>query len=95
MKFTAAILCFPATALLLVAQPPAQDARNTQTPGTDTHFALRTYATRAEWEKRKAQLRRQILSAAGMFPMPERTPLHTQIFGRVENRDCTIDKVLL
>jgi dienelactone hydrolase len=95
MRLTAAILCALATALVLFAQPPAQDARNTQTPGTDTHFALRTYATRAEWEKRKAQLRRQILSAAGMFPMPERTPLHAQIFGRVENRDCTIEKVLL
>ena len=99
MRLTAATLCAPAIALALAAQPaaqsPAQDARNTQTPGTDTHFALRTYATRAEWERRKAQLRRQILSAAGMFPMPERTPLHAQVFGRVENRDCTIEKVLL
>ena len=30
-----------------------------------------------------------------MFPMPERTPLHAEVFGRVENRDCTIEKVLL
>jgi len=95
MKLTTATLCAPLTALVLLAQPPVQDARNTQTPGTDTHFAPRTYATRAEWEKRKAELRRQILSAAGMFPMPERTPLHAQVFGPVENRDCSIEKVLL
>jgi dienelactone hydrolase len=95
MKLTAAMFCAALTASMLCAQPPAQDVRNTRTPDTDTHFALRTYATRAEWEKRKAQLRKQILSAAGMFPMPERTPLHPLVFGRTENRDCTIEKVLL
>ncbi len=95
MKLAAAIFCAPLTALMLFAQPPAQDARNTETPHTDTHFAPRTYSTLADWEKRKAQLRKQILSAAGMFPMPERTPPHAEVFGRVENRDCTIEKVLL
>jgi dienelactone hydrolase len=89
------MLCMPLTALALFAQPPAQDARNTETPHSDTHFAPRTYSTLAQWEKRKAQLRKQILSASGVFPMPERTPLHAQVFGRVENRDCTIEKVLL
>jgi hypothetical protein len=95
MKLIRAMLFAPLTALLVFAQAPSRDARNTQTPNTDTHFAARTYPTLAEWEKRKAQLREQILSAAGMFPMPERTPLHAQVFGRVENRDCTIEKVLL
>ncbi len=95
MKLTRAVFCAPLTALLLFAQAPSRDARNTFTPNTDTHFAPRTYSTLADWEKRKVQLRKQILSASGMFPMPERTPLHAQVFGRVENRDCTIEKVLL
>jgi hypothetical protein len=95
MKLNRTLFCAPLTALLSFAQAPLQDARNTQTPDTDTHFAPRTYATLADWEKRKAQLRKQILSASGMFPMPERTPLHAEVFGRVENRDCTIEKVLL
>jgi dienelactone hydrolase len=78
-----------------LAQVPEQDSRNTNIPGTDTHFSMPHYASRADWEARKAHLRRQILSAAGLFPMPERTPLHPQIFGRIERGGYSIEKVLL
>ncbi len=81
--------------LLLAAQVPQQDSRLTNIPNTDTHFALPSYHSLKDWEKRKVQLRRQILFAAGLDPMPEKTPLHAQIFGRVETKDCTIEKVLL
>jgi dienelactone hydrolase len=53
------------------------------------------YKTRAEWETRAAKLRQQILFAAGLEPMPERGPLAPQIFGRIENKDYSIEKVLL
>src|SRR5579862_2896833 len=81
--------------LLLAAQVPAQDARLTNIPNTDTHFALPVFRDIAAWEKRKAHLRRQILFASGLDPMPEKTPLHAQIFDRVESQNCTIEKVLL
>ncbi|HLJ14520.1 MAG TPA: hypothetical protein VKV15_08500 [Bryobacteraceae bacterium] len=77
------------------AQIPAQDARNTTIPGTDTHFTMPVYKTRAEWEARKQHLRYQILSAAGLLPMPEKTPLHPLIFGRLERKGYTIEKVAL
>src|SRR3954454_16270717 len=77
------------------AQIPAQDSRNTDTPTTDTHFTARTYKTLAEWQQRSTFLRKQILSAAGLLPMPPKTPLHPQIFGRIENRTYSIEKVLL
>ena len=83
----------------LHAQPPAiipeTDARNTEIPNTDTHFTARTYRTLAEWQARRAYLRKQILSAAGLLPMPPKTPLHPQIFGRIENKTYSIEKVLL
>ena len=79
----------------LYAQIPAQDARNTEIPNTDTHFTPHTYKTLAEWQARSAHLRKQILSAAGLLPMPPKTPLHPQIFGRIENRTYSIEKVLL
>ena len=82
-------------AVPLAAQIPAQDSRNTDLPGTNTHFRMPVYRTLAEWEARKAQLRKQILSAAGLLPMPEKTPLHPQVFGRIENKDYSIEKVLL
>jgi len=78
------------------AQIPAQDARNAaDPPNTDTHFTARSYKTLAEWQERRAYLRKQILSAAGLLPMPQKTPLNPQIFGRIENRNYTIEKVLL
>jgi dienelactone hydrolase len=77
------------------AQIPAHDARNTDLPNTDTHFAPKSYRTVAEWEVRKAFLRKQILSAAGLLPMFPKGDLHSQIFGRIQNRDYTIEKVLI
>ncbi len=83
------------TASAFPASIPKEDSRNTATPGTDTHFALPSFSSRAEWEARRQQLRRQIMSASGLYPMPPKTPLHPQVFGRIENRDCTIEKVLI
>ena len=80
---------------VLQAQIPASDTRNTEIPNTDTHFTARTYKTLAEWQARRAYLRKQILSAAGLLPMPPKTPLHPQIFGRIENKTYSIEKVLL
>ena len=79
----------------LHAQIPLQDARNTEIPNTDTHFIARTYKTQAEWQARRGHLRKQILSAAGLLPMPPKSPLHPQIFGRIENQTYSIEKVLL
>jgi len=79
----------------LPAQVPAEDARNTYVPNTDTHLAMPVYRTLAEWEARKAHLRKQILVAAGLFPMPARTPIHPVIFGKLEHEGYSIEKVYL
>ncbi len=73
----------------------AQDSRNTYIPNTDTHITMPVYKTRAEWEARKVHLRKQILSAAGLLPLPPKTPLHPQIFGRMEREGYAIEKVLI
>ncbi len=76
----------PALFLLMTAQT---------LPDTDTHFAAPIFGSLKAWEERKVQLRTQILFAAGLTPMPERTPLHPQIFGRIQTKDCIIEKVLI
>jgi dienelactone hydrolase len=81
--------------LTAFGQIPAQDARNTSTPNTDTHFTPRAYKTLAEWEAHKQALRTQILSAAGLLPMFPKNDLHPRVFGRIRNRDCFIEKVLI
>jgi len=89
------LLSVAAACLAAWAQIPAQDARNVNLPNTDTHFTARTYRSLTEWQARRDVLRRQILSAAGLFPMFPKTDLHPQIFGRVQHPGYSIEKVLL
>ena len=80
---------------VLAAEIPAEDVRNTSTPDTNTHFTMPAYRSLAEWQQRKARLRAQILTAAGLDPMPERVPLNAQVFGRIERDGYTVEKVLI
>src|SRR4029077_16943906 len=80
---------------LASAQISDQDSRNTSIPYMDTHFQMPVFASRAEWLEKAAFLRKQILASAGLLPMPEKTPLHAQIFGKLERGDYTVEKVLL
>jgi hypothetical protein len=82
------------------AAPPAEpaptgsrDPRWNSLPHTDTEFTPKSYATLADWTERREHLRRQILWSAGLWPMPERTPLNARISGRIEHADCTVEKV--
>ncbi|CAN5494628.1 hypothetical protein BH10ACI4_BH10ACI4_31720 [soil metagenome] len=77
------------------AQIPAQDQRNTNIPDVKTHFAVPQFNSLASWEARKKHLRDQVLSAAGLYPMPQKTALHSQIFDRIDGDEYTIDKVLI
>jgi hypothetical protein len=45
------------------------------------------------WEPRKADVRRQILVAAGLWPMPTKTPLNAVIHGKIEGDGYTVEKV--
>jgi len=79
----------------VAAQISGQDVRNTSIPDMNTHFQMPVFTSRAEWLEKAAFLRKQILSSAGLLPMPEKTPLRAQIFGRIEHPDYTVEKVLL
>src|SRR5689334_5199320 len=77
------------------AQIPEQDARNTNIPDMNSHFQMPVFPNRQAWLDRAAFLRKQILSSAGLLPMPEKTPLRPQVFGRLERPGYTVEKVLL
>jgi dienelactone hydrolase len=89
------IFCFVVGPLLASAQIPQQDSRNTDTPDTNTHFRMPVFRSREAWLAKAAFLRKQILSSAGLLPMPQKTPVHAEIFGRLERRDYSVEKVLL
>ena len=49
--------------------------------------------TRDEWEERKPRLRREYFDMLGLWPLPEKTPLHATITGTVERGEVVIDKL--
>jgi hypothetical protein len=75
--------------------PPASDRRNLEVPDTDTHMVLAEFATKEAWEAHRARVKQQVLTAAGLDPMPEKTPLNAQRFGKLERDGYTIEKVIL
>ena len=60
---------------------------------TDSPWTFPTVSSRAEWESRAAGMRREILFRAGLWPMPARTPLNAQVFGRLERVGFSVEKV--
>jgi dienelactone hydrolase len=71
------------------------DSRNSAIADTNTRMTAPKFGSLAEWQARREVLRRQILTSAGLQPMPDRTPLTPQVFGRLERNGYTIEKVLL
>src|SRR5258708_2831353 len=59
----------------------------------DGYFPFTPPTSKAEWEKRAARVRRQILVSQGLWPMPTKTPLHAVIHGKVDRGDHTVEKV--
>jgi cephalosporin-C deacetylase-like acetyl esterase len=49
--------------------------------------------SREEWEARKSRLRREYFDMLGLWPLPEKTPLHATITGTVDRGDVVIEKL--
>jgi dienelactone hydrolase len=49
--------------------------------------------TRAEWEKRLPRLRQEYLDMLGLWPLPERTPLHATVTGMLQRDGVVIEKL--
>ena len=82
-------LCVPAFA------GSVQDPRTVDLRGVNTHYSMRDYVTRQQWEARKADLRTSILTSAGLNPLPPKTPLKPQYTRHIENEFSAIDTVLI
>ncbi len=84
-----------AAAVSASGQVPLQDRRNVEIASPATHFQVREYRSLGEWRARRGALRQQILSAAGLFPMPARNPLHPITVRRLAVGDVVIETILL
>jgi len=59
------------------------------------YFPFSPCATPEAWAKRSERLRRQMLVATGLWPMPTRTPANAVIHGKVDRKEYTVEKVYL
>ncbi len=99
---------FPALALFcLLSLPPVSWAGLRVLPGgqvpndqrlgaprtLNDYFPFAQVDSPAEWESRRQQIKRRIQVAAGLWPMPGRTPLNAVVHGKKDMGDYTVEKV--
>jgi len=93
---------FPASGVALAENDPSRvlpsgqlpaDSRLGKSKTLDDYFPFVVPANREAWEARRKDVREQVLVATGLWPMPEKTPLHPVIHGKVDREDYTIEKV--
>ncbi len=59
------------------------------------YFPFTPSSTKEEWQKRAEQVRRRVLVATGLWPMPERTPANAVLHGKIDRDGYTVEKVYL
>jgi dienelactone hydrolase len=82
----------PPVRVLPVGELP-KDSRLGTPKDLDGYFPMTVPATKADWEKRRTQLREQVMVAEGLWPMPVKTPLEPVIHGKIDRDDYTVEKV--
>ena len=61
----------------------------------DGYFPWHPSSSIVEWRKRADYVRRQLLVATGLWPMPTKHPLNAVVHGRVDRDEYTVDRVIL
>ena len=81
------------TGMDLLIVGPVCDERFTEIRHLDMTYTFDAPPTVKAWEKRAKYVREQILTGAGLLPMPEKTPLNAKVFGCIEREGYTVEKV--
>ena len=84
MRLVAGALAMFAATQTLGAQAPYRTL--------DDRFAPPHYESASAWNARASYLREHVLAAAGLLPLPEKTPLNPSVFGEVKHPDYTVSK---
>ncbi len=78
------------TVVAMLAQTPT--TQNTYRT-LDDRFDPPHFTSAQQWNLRRAYLREHVLESAGLLPMPEKTPLHPEVFGEITKSDYSVSKV--
>ena len=84
-------LCF---ALSSLPSPTAraEDVRTAPLKDLNGYFPFSPPQSLSEWDVRREEVRRRILVAEGLWPMPTKPPLNAVIHGRVDCGDYVVEK---
>lgn len=88
--WAAAIL---AVLLIFSLAAHAEDVRLQPLKDLNGYFPFTAPTSLSDWNVRKEYVRRQILVATGLWPMPTKTPLNAVIHGKMDCGQYTIEKV--
>jgi dienelactone hydrolase len=69
-----------------------KDARFEKPKDYNGYFPWTPPASLKEWNARRRVVREQVLIATGLWPLPEKTPLHAVVHGKIERDGYTIEK---
>ena len=69
------------------------DTRLGELKTLDDHFPFVVPENAGAWYARADALRRRVLVANGLWPMPEKTPLNAVIYGKTERDGFTVEKI--
>jgi len=69
-----------------------QDRRLEPLKDLDGYFPFTPAKSKEEWEPRAERVRRQILVANGLWPMPIKTPLNARVHGLIDMGDYSVEK---
>ena len=72
-----------------------QDKRLGELTNLNGYFPFSPCESPEAWAKRAERLRRQLLVATGLWPMPAKTPSEPVIHGRVDRDEYTVERVYL
>ncbi len=90
----------PFVLALLVAASPVRSQTTSNAPPprglrdlNTSYFPFTPVKSKEAWETRREEVKRRVLIASNMWPLPDQTPLNPVVHGRVERDDYTIDRV--
>lgn len=89
MKMLPALLILTLVGIHSLSAQEDRPLRNLNT----SYFPMDVVAWEKDWEGQREFVRKKIMLAAGLWPLPEKTPLNSVVHGRVEREDYTIDRV--
>ncbi len=87
--------CIAALFVILFSSATRIDASESGLKDLNTPRVFPKIESKAEWKNRAMAIREQALVSCGLWPMPEKTPLHAKVFGKVLRDGYSVEKVYL